>query len=188
MAKRGKIFVESDWKKYKSSSKDLLALIEELGEDKFTFTILECYSTRAQVNYGEVEYQIKADVLKKKLYNGEYEYYNKNIMSRYFRPKDECSAETSKKISDKAKINMIGNTNGRGSKGISKGKGIPKSGLKAKGIPSTGKRAKGSLQTGKAAKGVKHPIIVCPHCLKSGGACTMPRWHFDNCKMKVKDE
>lgn len=26
--------------------------------------------------------------------------------------------------------------------------------------------------------------ITCPHCGKSGGHKTMPRWHFDNCKFK----
>ena len=28
----------------------------------------------------------------------------------------------------------------------------------------------------------KQPIVSCPHCGKKGGAWTMPRWHFDNCK------
>lgn len=30
--------------------------------------------------------------------------------------------------------------------------------------------------------GMKYPIVTCPHCGKSGGAATMPRWHFANCK------
>ena len=36
----------------------------------------------------------------------------------------------------------------------------------------------------KARLGRKHSIIVCPHCQKSGGSTAMPRWHFDNCKLK----
>ena len=32
--------------------------------------------------------------------------------------------------------------------------------------------------------GKKQTIVECPHCNKSGGAQTMPRWHFDNCKEK----
>ena len=32
--------------------------------------------------------------------------------------------------------------------------------------------------------GRKHSVIVCPHCQKSGGSTAMPRWHFDNCKLK----
>jgi hypothetical protein len=31
-------------------------------------------------------------------------------------------------------------------------------------------------------KGKTQPIISCPYCLKSGGAFTMKRWHFENCK------
>lgn len=34
-------------------------------------------------------------------------------------------------------------------------------------------------------KGKPKPIIICPHCNKSGGGqALMNRWHFDNCKFK----
>ncbi len=33
-----------------------------------------------------------------------------------------------------------------------------------------------------ARVGKKCRIVTCPHCGKSGGAATMPRWHFANCK------
>lgn len=36
----------------------------------------------------------------------------------------------------------------------------------------------------KAKLGVKHEILKCPHCPKSGGKSAMKRWHFDNCKDK----
>ena len=32
--------------------------------------------------------------------------------------------------------------------------------------------------------GKKQSIVECPHCGKFGGSATMPRWHFDNCKLK----
>jgi hypothetical protein len=32
--------------------------------------------------------------------------------------------------------------------------------------------------------GRKKPIVICPHCSKSGGEGAMIRWHFDNCKEK----
>jgi hypothetical protein len=32
--------------------------------------------------------------------------------------------------------------------------------------------------------GKKQSIVECPHCGKVGGSATMPRWHFDNCKLK----
>lgn len=41
-------------------------------------------------------------------------------------------------------------------------------------------KAKMSLAT----KGKKKPVVVCPHCNKSGGQGVMTKWHFDNCKAK----
>jgi hypothetical protein len=35
-----------------------------------------------------------------------------------------------------------------------------------------------------AALGKKQKIVTCPYCGKEGGAATMPRWHFENCKQK----
>lgn len=43
----------------------------------------------------------------------------------------------------------------------------------------TRKRISESL---KGRAGMKHSIIACPHCPKTGGNNTMTRWHFDNCK------
>lgn len=37
-----------------------------------------------------------------------------------------------------------------------------------------------------ARKGKTQKVVVCPHCGKSGGNKTMPRWHLDNCKHKEK--
>lgn len=31
------------------------------------------------------------------------------------------------------------------------------------------------------------PNKTCPHCMKTGGAISMARWHFDNCKEKRKE-
>ena len=39
-------------------------------------------------------------------------------------------------------------------------------------------------KSAKTRTGMKYKIVECPHCLKQGGSCTMPRWHFDNCKLK----
>jgi len=30
-----------------------------------------------------------------------------------------------------------------------------------------------------------HVRVTCPHCQKTGGNNSMPRWHFDNCKERV---
>ncbi len=83
--KRRKIRItESDWKYYKSSSLDLKADIEEFKEENFTFTILSLHKTRGATNYTEVKEQFIRDVLYSKI-NGDYEYYNTNILGRYYR-------------------------------------------------------------------------------------------------------
>lgn len=40
-------------------------------------------------------------------------------------------------------------------------------------------------RNGKNRRGKHQQILVCPHCMKSGGASGIRRYHFDNCKLKV---
>ena len=84
---------ESDWKSYNSSCKDLKEDIEFLGIDNFSFRILSVHKTKGETNYEEVAQQFKRDVLKSVLSCGTREYYNSNILSRYFIPKPEGSPE-----------------------------------------------------------------------------------------------
>ena len=37
---------------------------------------------------------------------------------------------------------------------------------------------------GSANKGKQRPMLICPHCQKSGAKNMMIRWHFDNCQIK----
>lgn len=85
---KGKRLKQSNWKTYTSSSKDVNADIKLLGIDKFTFEILGLYKTRQEVNYAEVERQIFDDVLRSQDKEGNFLYYNTNIMTRFFRPKE----------------------------------------------------------------------------------------------------
>jgi len=39
-------------------------------------------------------------------------------------------------------------------------------------------------KSAKSRTGMKYEKVECPHCGKQGGSCTMPRWHFDNCKSR----
>lgn len=77
-------FKESDWQTYSSSSVELNELIGGQGKDKFIFSILKLCKTKRDLGYGEVSEQFKRDVLYSILPNGEREYYNRNIMSRWF--------------------------------------------------------------------------------------------------------
>lgn len=75
---------ESDWKNYNSSCKDLKEDIKLFGIENFSFEILSVHKTKGETNYEEVAEQFKRDVLKKTLPCGKREYYNSNILSRYF--------------------------------------------------------------------------------------------------------
>jgi hypothetical protein len=62
-----------------------------------------------------------------------------------------------------------------------------------KGLPSWNKGKKCKLLSDEtkakmsfSRTGKKQLIVVCPHCNTSGGAKTMPRWHFNNCSKLKK--
>ncbi len=76
---------ESNWRVYWGSCAELLREVKEYGEEAFTREILRLCKTRREHTYAEVEMQVKADVLTAKLPNGEWAYYNANIMNRFFR-------------------------------------------------------------------------------------------------------
>ena len=55
---------------------------------------------------------------------------------------------------------------------------------KNKGIPGSPKLKASAKISALERIGVRQEIVECPHCGKTGGAQTMPRWHFKNCKQK----
>ncbi len=112
---------ESEWKEYKSSSQDVLADIAKYGEDKFRFQILSVWETRARVNEQEIAEQFARDVLHKKMPNGEYEYYNKSILSKFYRPKEEGTPEYAAKCANISKSLKEGYSSGKLAHGL-KGK------------------------------------------------------------------
>lgn len=69
---------ESNWKTYTGSCKQLNEDIKRLGEKAFHKLILEYCCSKKYMNYTEISYQIKADVLKIDSYNG-------NILGKYYR-------------------------------------------------------------------------------------------------------
>ena len=70
--KKKKITVESDWKKYWSSSEELKKDIKELGEDKFTREIIHLCKSKGTANYLEAKEQFLRTVLEdsEQWYNG----------------------------------------------------------------------------------------------------------------------
>jgi len=77
--------VDSGWRNYWGSSKELLADVKLLGKDKFEREILQFCPTKKQLTYYEIQYQISYSVLFT-------DSYNDNILGKFFR-KDFVTAE-----------------------------------------------------------------------------------------------
>ena len=81
---RKRVITEAKWREYTGSCDELNLEIKTLGKEKFSFEVLKLCKTKGELTFSEVEYQIKNDVLTSLLENGNREYYNSNIMSRWF--------------------------------------------------------------------------------------------------------
>ncbi len=64
-----RVIKETDWKTYWGSNDELKADIKRLGEDKFTREILSFCSTKTDVSFYEMYFQVKLDVLFENAYN-----------------------------------------------------------------------------------------------------------------------
>ena len=71
--------VDSGWKLYWGSSKELLADIKTLGEDKFERLITNFAKTKKQLTY----YELKAQILCDALFDDKS--YNDNILGKFFK-------------------------------------------------------------------------------------------------------
>jgi hypothetical protein len=74
-----KVSVDSDWKKYWGSNKNLQEDVLELGEDKFQRKILRLCKSKGEMNYYEAKYQFELGALESD------QYYNDAIMVRVHR-------------------------------------------------------------------------------------------------------
>ena len=77
--------VDSGWRNYWGSSKELLADVKLLGEGKFEREIIKFCPTKKQLTYYEIHYQIQHSVLFT-------DSYNDNILGKFYR-KDFVMAE-----------------------------------------------------------------------------------------------
>lgn len=80
--------LEADWKKYWGSCYELKDDILIYGKESFKREILKLCKSKGDLTFSEVEIQIKRDVLSAIFPNTKIrEYYNANIMNRWFAPK-----------------------------------------------------------------------------------------------------
>lgn len=76
--KRKKKIVESDWRTYTGSSKDLNKDIEIYGKNNFDFTIVSLHSCKSLLNYYESKLIFDSDALLRP------DYYNQFVRCRIF--------------------------------------------------------------------------------------------------------
>ena len=77
--------VESNWRKYKSSSKIIIEEIKRDGAEQFKFTILKSYPRRWDVHYWETAVQFQNNVLHQLGEDGTPVFYNESIAGKYYR-------------------------------------------------------------------------------------------------------
>jgi hypothetical protein len=70
--KKKRTLVESDWREYYGSNKQLLEDVEKLGEKNFERTILKWCSTKGAASYWELYYQMTSHVLFDENYYNEF--------------------------------------------------------------------------------------------------------------------
>jgi len=73
------VIKESDWKTYWGSNKPLVNLMKEEPIENFERHILHCCSSKKQLTYFEIKYQMIYQVLEKPE-----EFFNDNILGKFF--------------------------------------------------------------------------------------------------------
>lgn len=77
---------ETNWRAYAGSSIHLSEHIKQMGRDSIQFICLAEYSCRGDLVWGEVEEQVKRDVLRAKSPDGQRKYFNGQISAIKFIP------------------------------------------------------------------------------------------------------
>jgi hypothetical protein len=90
--------VDSKWKIYCGSCKELLIEIDKRGESRFKFTIESLHESRSTLAWSEVYKLVTEDVLRKCLPDGTKKYYNGIIQGIRYKVKNESETEKKFKI------------------------------------------------------------------------------------------
>jgi hypothetical protein len=86
--------LESDWKKYYGSSDRLKKDVKELGKENFKREIVSLHSAKGDTNYSETKELFMRNVLECE--RGQY--YNDNILGRYFHTSIKGDRKVSRKF------------------------------------------------------------------------------------------
>lgn len=105
--RKGKSTVESDWKTYFGSSKELLEDIKLLGEAAFRREVLHFCYTKTDMTYLETYEQFVRNVLGETMPDGTRLYYNGSIMGKFFKaPGSITQRRPHKVVKPKVKIGV----------------------------------------------------------------------------------
>ena len=173
--KKGTLPEDDLWIAYFSSSKEVKKLIQETGSSSFETVILFKDSNP------ELCFEFEQNIIR------EYIADNLCINKRYF---NTASGKSSycvfgKTLSSKGKPKTEETKqNMRKPKSLSHKENIRKAQLANGGNGPKNHSEESKLKTGAAHRLLIREKVTCPHCNKSGGAIAMPRWHFDNCKVR----
>lgn len=83
--RRRRVKKESNWRIYKSSSNDVVEMIQECDSCNVKYEILSFHPNKAETNYSEIKAQFFFGVLELRDENDEYLYLNRNINMKYYR-------------------------------------------------------------------------------------------------------
>ena len=84
-------WLESDWKTYTGSCKELNVMIAKEGHDAFDFQIIKQVSCKGDLTYSETEMLVKRDTLVRRDTEGKRLYLNGNISAIRFIPPNKPS-------------------------------------------------------------------------------------------------
>lgn len=184
---------------YMGSGKLIRYAILKYGEKNFKKEILFQFNNEVDMNAKEAELVTEDFCLREDTYNlclGGKGGWDINKSKTAFLGKRHsvetkqkiATASRNRKISEETreKIRIHNKTNEQRKISLSETfKGIPKSNDHKRKISEGLKKYFDSFpgHGPKNTKGIKKPVIICPHCNKSGSPNNMKRWHFNNCKI-----
>ena len=89
---------DSDWRHYTSSSELVNDLIKDCGKDDFIFRIVLLCAGKCMLSYEEENAQRRYDVLRCRLSNGEFKYFNRTIGYRNYAGLEKQTLESKVKL------------------------------------------------------------------------------------------
>lgn len=164
------------WVNYFSSSKEVAKLIKETGKESFSYKILLEDSDK------ELCFKFEQDLIKDNIGNPlclNKRYFDSAKGNSVFCIAGKTLSSKGKPKSEKTKQNM------RKPKSLEHRENMRKAQLLNGGNGPRQHKQESKDKTRETMKRKpSRPDVVCPHCGQEGGAISMHRWHFDNCKVK----